>query len=48
VLKVLEIVSKVGRQGKYMCGLGGVILIRDIILAAIQLRNNLLRIILVP
>jgi len=25
--KILEIVSKVGSQGKYICGLGGVFLI---------------------
>ena len=45
VLKVLEIVSKVGRQGEYIYGLGGFSWSGDIILATIQLGNNLLSII---
>jgi len=42
VLKGLEIISKVGRQGKYISGLGGFSWSGDIILAAIQLGNNIL------
>jgi len=48
VSKVLEIVGKVGRQGKYIYGLGGFSWSGDIILAAIQLGNNLLSIISAP
>ena len=39
--KVLKIVTKVGRRGKYKYDLGGFYLSGDIILAAIQVRNNL-------
>jgi len=45
VSKILEIVSKVGRQGEYIYGLGGFSWSGDIILAAIQLGGNLLSII---
>jgi len=45
VSKVLEIISQVGRQGKYIYGLGGFSWSGDIILAAIQLGGNLLSII---
>jgi len=45
VSKVLEIVSKVGRHGEYIYGLGGFSWSGDIILAAIQLGGNLLSII---
>jgi len=45
VSKVLEIVSKVGRQGEYMYRLGGFSWSSDFILAAIQLGHNLLHII---
>jgi len=48
VSKVMEIVSKVDRQGKYKYGLGGFSWSGDIILAAIQLGGNLLGIILAP
>jgi len=45
VSKVLEIVSKVGRQGEYIYGLGGFSWSGNIILAAIPLGGNLLSII---
>jgi len=45
VLKVVEIVSMVGRQGKYIYGYGGVTWSGDIMLAANQLGGNLLSII---
>jgi len=48
VSKVLEIVSKMGMQGKYIYGLGQFSWSGDIILAAIQLRDNLLSIIKAP
>jgi len=48
VSMVLEIVSNVGRQGRYMNGFGGFSWSSNIILAAIQLGGNLLTIISVP
>jgi len=45
VSKVLEIVSTVGMQGKYIYGLGGFSWSGDIIFAAIQLEGNLCSII---
>jgi len=44
VSKVLEIVSKVGRQGEYIYGLWGLSWSSDIILAAIQLGGHWLSI----
>jgi len=46
--KVLEIVGKMGRQGKYIYWLGRCFWSSDIILAAIQLRKNLFSIIWAP
>jgi hypothetical protein len=48
VSQVLEIVSKVGRQGEYIYGLGGFSGSGDIILAAIQLGGDSLSIIDAP
>jgi len=45
VSMVLEIVCRVGRQGEYIYGLGGVSWSGDIILAAFQIGGNLLSII---